>query len=399
VRTASLQPVDLLLLLDASGSMAYKVGARNRWELARDALTAFLKDGRSAGLGVGLQLFPLHTKICQTDGDCFLPSPGGCRIFSACLAPNAPLASGRSCGAPGEDPCGAGTVCTTLGRCAVSGGDCVGMGQPCPSGVPNDLCGPRPTQCRLGPSVRGSCTVADYEKPLVPITDLPAAEPRLTGAMDTRLPIGGTPLGPALKGALALLGARLQARPDRRAALVIISDGVPEGCGDLAAILADLRAASARTPPISAYVVGVFGENEPAEVQATVNQLAVAGGTAAPFIVSPNEQLTEKFLGALNQIRGAALPCDLAIPLPTMGQIDFGKVNVRVTGAPGPLDLLYVQRPDRCQATPDGWYYDVDPAMASPARVHLCPGVCGRLKADPRASVELQFGCKSRIIE
>jgi len=48
VEKAKLTPVDLLLLMDASGSMAEPVGAKNRWEMARDAVAAFLKDDRSA---------------------------------------------------------------------------------------------------------------------------------------------------------------------------------------------------------------------------------------------------------------------------------------------------------------------------------------------------------------
>ena len=399
VQAASLVPVDLLLLLDASGSMAEKIGARSRWELARDALAAFVKDGRSAGLGVGLQLFPLHTRTCPDDGTCFLPSPGGCRVFSACLAPGAALASGLACGAPGDDPCPAGTTCTPLGRCSLSGGDCVGMGQPCASGMASDLCGVRPRQCRLGPSARGSCDVDDYRAPTVPVAELPIGADRLVGAMETRLPIGATQLGVALQGALAHLQARAQANPGRRAVLVIISDGLPQGCVVDNDVAPALQAARSAVPSISTYIVGVFGDNEPPAVRTTVDRFAQAGGTGAAILVTPNEQLTERFLAALNQIRGAAVPCDLAIPKPASGQIDFAKVNVRVDGAAGASDLLYVTARDRCGPTTEGWYYDADLAAAPPTRVHLCPAVCDRLKSDARASVQLRFGCRSRTID
>jgi Mg-chelatase subunit ChlD len=399
VQKAKLQPIDLLLLLDASGSMADKAGPRDRWEMARDALAAFLKDDRSVGLGVGLQLFPV-VKTCPDDGTCFLPSPGGCLVFSACVAGNASLAASVACGGPGDDPCPAGTTCQPMGRCSESGGDCVGMGQPCPSGVANDLCGARPRQCRLGPAARGSCAPADYEKPVVPMTDLPAGTVRLIGAMDTRLPIGGTPMGPAVKGALTHLTGRLATNPGRRAVLVLVSDGIPQGCiGDVAAIVTDLRMAAARTPPISTYVVGVFADADPPLGRTTMEQLAMAGGTGTAFILSANEQLTEKFLAALSQIRGAALPCELAIPKPASGQLDFGKVNVHVDSGTGGIDLVYVERADRCGMTANGWYYDVDPTQGTPARVQLCPGVCERLKADPKAAIEVRFGCKSIVIE
>ncbi len=403
-QTAKLSPVDLVLLVDASGSMAEKAGMRSRWELARDALVSFLGDQRSRGFGVGLQLFPLHTETCTDDGTCFLPSPGGCRVFSACLAPGAAVGSGKQCDGPGDDPCPAGTTCTPLGRCSVSGGDCVGMGTMCKSGVANDVCGTRPRQCRIGPRARGSCVVGDYQKLTVPIAELPGESARLTGALDTRLPIGGTPLGPALRGAIAYITARQQSHPDRKVALAVITDGVPEGCGDVASILADLTASRMLPTPISTYFVGVFADTDPPAVRTTMQQFAMAGGTNTAFIVSANEQLGDKFLTALNEIRGASLPCDLAIPKPATGQIDYAKVNVHVDGAGGPKDLVYVERVERCTAAaanPDtvGWYYDVHPTAGTPARVQLCPAACGRLKSDPTASIELRFGCRSLTID
>jgi hypothetical protein len=386
-----------MILLDASGSMADLAGTHSRWEMAREALAAFLADDRSSGLGVGLQIFPLHTFLCQDDGDCFLPSPGGCVVFGACVAPGAPLASGRSCGSVADQPCPAGAACTPMGRCSMTGGDCLGVGQPCASGVAGDVCGARPRQCRLGPTSRGSCKLADYQTPMVPITDLPGNKARLIGAMDTRLAVGGTPLAPAVKGVIA----HLQARPDngRRAVMVLVSDGVPSGCGEVAEIAADLRAALMSDRALSTYVVGVFADGDPPEGRATMMQLAAAGGTGTPFIVSANEQLTEKFLAALSQIRGASVPCDLAIPAPASGMLDFGRVNVHVDGKAGASDLVYVGSSDRCGLVMNGWYYDVDPAMGAPRRVLLCPATCDKLKADPQAAIDVRFGCQTIVIK
>jgi hypothetical protein len=398
VQQAKLMPVDLLLLVDASGSMGFKAGERTRWELARAAMGAFLGDMRSAGLGVGLQMFPHHVRTCMNDGTCFLPSPGGCKQLSACLAPNAPVSSGFACGGPSDDDCPSGTVCTPLGKCSMTGGDCVGMGQPCPTGVANDVCGARPRQCRLGPGARGNCDERGYATPVVPIADLPGAAQRLTGALDTRLPLGATPLGSAIKGSLTHLTARLAANQGRRVALVIVSDGVPEGC-DNGDIVEDLTAARMATPSVSTYVIGVFGDDAPPEARAAMNEYAMAGGTGNAFIVSPNAQLSEAFLGALNQIRGAVLPCEITIPKPSSGQIDFGLVNVRVSGTAGPNDLLYVERRERCDPMKGGWYYDVDPKAGTPGRVHLCEAVCAGLKSDPKAQVEVRFGCQSRIVD
>jgi hypothetical protein len=49
--------------------------------------------------------------------------------------------------------------------------------------------------------------------------------------------------------------------------------------------------------------------------------------------------------------------------------------------------------------TANGWYYDVDPAADTPTHVQLCPGVCEKLKADPKAAIEVRFGCQSIVIK
>src|SRR6185369_4549274 len=60
VHAAMPVPVDLLLLVDASSSMLDPVaGGATKHALVRDALVAFVSDPRSAGLGIGLQYFPL----------------------------------------------------------------------------------------------------------------------------------------------------------------------------------------------------------------------------------------------------------------------------------------------------------------------------------------------------
>jgi hypothetical protein len=62
VHQADRVPVDLLLLLDASLSMGQPVDrgiGRSKYDLVSEALTSFIKDPRSAGMGVGLQFFPV----------------------------------------------------------------------------------------------------------------------------------------------------------------------------------------------------------------------------------------------------------------------------------------------------------------------------------------------------
>jgi Mg-chelatase subunit ChlD len=305
VQVPTRPPLDLLFLVDSSQSMTTTAGGRSRWLLARDGLVAFFQDARSAGLNVGLTFFPRFTGECRDDAACFLPSPGGCRLLAACLAPGAALASGRACGAPSDDPCPGGTTCTPLGRCSIGGGDCIGAGIACPSGVANDVCGPRPRQCRLGPPARGTCAPESYATPDVPLAPLASAGTRLAGALDTKLPLGGTPLGAAVKGALAYLHAR-PVDPARGAALVVVTDGIPEGCDNLQ-IAADLVEARKRTPALRAYFVAIVAATELQMVRATLNEYAVAGGTSAAFVIDPNDPVPDAIAAALARIRDAGM--------------------------------------------------------------------------------------------
>ena len=103
-------------------------------------------------------------------------------------------------------------------------------------------------------------------------------------------------------------------------------------------------------------------------------------GPSTPFILNDSAaDLGTRFLDALNAIRGSALPCELRIPRPTTGMIDFNKVNVRFTGAAGADDLLYVAAaPTAATPARGGWYYDVEPGRGTPStraglRGHLPP--------------------------
>ena len=123
---AEIVPVDLMLLLDASGSMTESAGMGNKWEAAQSALSAFVRDPRSAGLGAGLQFYPGgRERSCMTDMDCGAMSTGSfyCRPRQACIGPGG-LIGASACGGPNGGTCTAGTTCTNIGRCATSGADC-----------------------------------------------------------------------------------------------------------------------------------------------------------------------------------------------------------------------------------------------------------------------------------
>jgi hypothetical protein len=385
-------PLDLLLLVDSSASMNYPPGLPNtRWSLLRDALGAFIVDPRSTGLGIGLQFFPVLTagKSCRSDGDCGTATrPVACQRRYGCAD------EPRADCTPQASPCATGVACRPLGRCSLDGKDCV-VGQPCGPGT--GTCTEVPGICA---SSQESCAVADYQAPAVPISALPAGVATLGAALQRRRPQGGSPLEAAVSGALDHLAGWVREHPDRQTALVIATDGAPEGCpsNDPEAIAVRLRAARDARPAISTYVIGVLESSKRSASQGLFDELAAAGGTS-PFLVRPSEQLAERFLETLQKIRGAALACEFDIPAPTMGTLDFGRVNVSYSSGGAAEEILQAPSATRCDPTSGGWYYDADPdAGATPRRVIACPATCRRFQMNPAGRVELRFGCQTNVI-
>jgi hypothetical protein len=403
-------PLDIVMLVDQSPSMLFTIGARTKWDLAREALRTFLRDPRSAGIGVGLQFLPvLATPVpCQSDVDC--------GTLFACAGPNGcegtVNAAGRAqrcdLGAGGNLPdCPRPNTCQPLGRCAQSGRDCTAVGMPCPGGAAGDSCVVMPRTCSGYPiPVFPSCAPADYVKLAVPIGELPASQDALVRAMDMRNPnpnLGFSPIGNAAQGVFDHLHARLMANPGRRVVMVLVTDGVGGGCffGWNTAETLERGLAGELARSISTYIIGLFSESreEDAAAPAALRRFAVAGGTKEPFLIRPPDDAAAKLTDALNQIRAATLPCEYAIPAPAIGTVDFMKVNLHFRGASGEEDIPYVGRAERCDPVRGGWYYDVDPASGKPMRMLACDATCRRFKTDERAEVSIAVGCATRVIE
>jgi hypothetical protein len=115
----------------------------------------------------------------------------------------------------------------------------------------------------------------------------------------------------------------------------------------------------------------------------------VGGSGSALLINDSAADLGDKFLAALNAIRGSALPCELNIPRPSSGTIDYAKVNVRYNGAAGPDDLRYVGSAAGCDPARGGWYYDTDPAAGTPTTIRVLrtpPASASAPRAAPSSS-------------
>jgi hypothetical protein len=286
-------------------------------------------------------------------------------------------------------------------RCSKSKLPCLDKGQVCPGGGADDLCDDPGLRCL--PALADGCAPALYTQPVVPVGELPAWEKHLSLTIASVNPGGSTPMAPAVIETLSLLRVHATTHAGRKPILVLATDGFPTGCGPntIETVAAAILGGRMGLPSTPTYVIGVFAQTELVRSQVALSQLAVAGGTGVPFVLEEGKDLAQKFLAALEQIRGSALACDFAIPKPMNGSLDFGKVNVRFTpGGAGaaPEDLIYVSAADRCDPARGGWFYDVDPKSGGvPTRIQVCETSCKRFRAESAGKVDLQVGCTSRV--
>ncbi len=110
-----------------------------------------------------------------------------------------------------------------------------------------------------------------------------------------------------------------------------------------------------------------------------------SGPNYCHFDMSQVPDFAAGFKDALAQISGQIISCSYSMPAPPTGQaLDAAKINVILTtGAP---EYFLVQRATSSTCT-DGWYLD------SKNNVVLCPNTCNKAKGDPKASLDLLFGC------
>ncbi|MBA3548672.1 MAG: hypothetical protein H0T76_19475 [Nannocystis sp.] len=387
-------PLDIYVMLDKSGSMLDKTGMKgqgiSKWEAVTTALDSFFKDPQSAGIGVGLQYFPLIDEAAPDS----CKSQAECGKFGPCFLKVCEKDTGIVCTANAD--CGNFGPCAALGQCANDpatfclpiGATCAGNKGKCVQ-VTSSVC--------LGVD---SCVADDYATPAVPVAELNGAAAALVASMNGTAPEGATPTGPALQGAIDHASQWAVANPTHKVVALLATDGLPTECTPLdGAGLAKIAAAGfAGEPSIPTFVIGVFSGND-ANAKALIDQIAKAGGTDSAFYIDAMQAVDQAFLDALNAIRGAKLACEYQIPPPPKDEmLDFNKVNVLNTpeGADQPNVVLYVGSADNCDPATGGWYYDVDPKLGeTPTKILMCPQTCDTFGLG--GVVDIQLGCETVI--
>jgi hypothetical protein len=406
-------PLDMYVMLDVSGSMTEPTVGNptiTKWEAVSSALTDFVSDKASDGIGMGLQVFPIIDPKAPTS--CMLDAD--CANYGPCLTDGCwPPLNGIVDPCFSDDNCVIGHHCTAVGSCSndPSYGCDRELTATCKGNPGKDLgdCVVEPSFCL---SVN-DCRPATYAAPAAAIAPLPSAHDAIVKVIEDAEPQDWafTPTGPALTGAVQQAKTWATAHTDHQVVAVLATDGLPtlktkgNFCApinpdiDINGVVNVAGTGHAGTPSISTFVIGVLSPDD-VDVGAPniLDAIAMAGGTGQAFIVNTQGNVQTEFRNALNQIRQAGLSCDLLVPQPEAGKtLDFGQVNVKFDDGTGAKTLGYVKAEENCDAN-GGWYYDVDPAAGAPARILTCPTTCDAFQKTDMGSVKIELGCETRVV-
>lgn len=330
-------PLDLYLLLDRSDSMLDPdPQGIQRWSAITQAIKNFVDAPGNGGIGLGLGYFPVGlTKPLPT-----------------------------SCVGPSADDCFPYVAQCLLGSC------CYG-----------NQCGEKPIS---------SCLASDYTTPALAIQALPGVAVAVKDSINATNPEGGTPMGPALEGAIDYAQTWAAAHPDHLTAVVLATDGAPSGCNPEGTDIVAARAAEgkAQSPSVLTFVIGL------GEQLSTLNAIAIAGGTKQATLVDSGSNAGAEFLTALNKIRGE-LQCTYAFPTPTSGTVDPDRLNVGFRkGGKAPVFVPQVPGGANCGLGElAGWFYD---NPSNPTRITLCKQACEAVQGGG-IQVEVILGCKTVV--
>jgi hypothetical protein len=300
----------------------------------------------------------------------------------------------------------------------------------------------------LFPAASDQCTEAAYGEPDVPLTTLPSTQFRAVlaayeqevGLADYADPMpdsggtwrGGTPTRAAVNATRALLSSLLEAEESTQAAIVLVTDGMPAGCGDDIEHLSDLIGAvsDAHAEGIFTYVIGVreptlspdaappWEEDGkrvwackspagawlwnydavdtpfvPPDNLANLHTIAAAGGTDRALLIDTGDPEATRvaFREGIDAIRRQAVPCSVVIPPNPDGaeSFDKDKIDVRWKDGDSAERLPY----DPACEPGGGWHYDDE---SSPRTIHLCPETCRKVQSSLTLELGVDFLCERR---
>jgi len=384
-------PVALYLMLDGSASMGEGTGTGlSKWEALERALNGFAQQPPEDDVLLGLQFFPLpkpgssftctqHSDCGPTGGPCFLSTCRAATTLDLCT-------SDADCpGGPTTNPC------VTFGLCAnsdVNAPIACQLGSECGNNL--GACQDFVRTCTNA----AQCSSLSYAAPAVEIGSVSVRAAEIQQALAARPPQGISATAPAFEGALSHARTWALAHPEQTVLVVLATDGLPAACEQVAAspppldqVLALAAASVAADVSIRTLVIGVLAPEDAASING-VHAIAQAGGTSRAATIDSTGDVEQEFLRALRAASAAAVSCKL--PLPSSATLDLSHAELRLDDGLGSTQALtYTAGSAGCEATPDGWYYDIERAPA----ITLCPSLCARVRPPTTAGLLLEIGC------
>lgn len=267
------------------------------------------------------------------------------------------------------------------------------------------------------------CESDTYLTPDVAMTALPSSD--FSSALDdyeaeVGMPLSGgdwrgnTPTLAAFLGTSEYLAAFQANNTEAKTAVVLVTDGLPQGCkaedNQVAAVSAAV--AALLETGIRTYVIGIENptvppaelpedwddwgcDDEPCAPPNTLDALhevANAGGTVEAFLIDTGDPAATQatLRQAIDAIRSQSISCELGIPPnPNGGTFDPDRIDVTYTVEGTTMRFNF---DPTCQE-PGSWHYDDD---TNPSSIQLCADACDLIQSLPGAQLDVAFLCEDR---
>lgn len=198
-------------------------------------------------------------------------------------------------------------------------------------------------------------------------------------------PSGTTPMAPALQGSIEYANAYTVATPNRITVVLLVTDGMPNGCDSTLASTAMVARSGYQGTPAAKTIVLDVGHAP------GLDDVALNGSGGVTHVLAPSPDFPDR-IEALVRTIDSATTCDFVVPSMTDRSLDYDSAVVLATidGAP-PVPIGRIENAAACTEA-GGWYYDVNPP-AMPTVVLLCPQSCDLLKRADTSKLELTLAC------
>lgn len=336
----TVKPTVLYIMFDKSMSMAGPpYGQANIWPAAVSAIKSFVNDTKSAGLGVGLQYFPLSGS-----------NGGSCSTGSGYSTPSV---------AVGKLPANASKISTSLDQHSANG-----------TGTP------------IEGALRGvtefckSYQAAHPDEQCVSVLVTDGKPENSSGCSESTTTLANIAKAAKTAGvttfAVGLQGADFAVLDE-----IAKKGGAPD-CDSTGHYACDV------TSNASALSTALNAIREKVTTYVTHTETHTVTHTVTKQVTK-----TVTMTKTVEQVQKMPLPCEWAIPATTDGsEFDKTLVNIRYSSGEDKTSFVHVGSKNAC--IDNAWYYDDENA---PSRMIACGQTCENITADVNAQIDILLGC------